>query len=79
MVDLNRYADDVILTTSEVAQWLGCKPATVLSIPGLRALEHLRRRHKHFRAGDVKRAILQDHRERSAGHELRIASGGRRS
>lgn len=62
MVDLAMHTDETILSTGEVAAWTGWTRRTVLSLPGLPSLDHIRSREAQFRAGDVKRAILGDPR-----------------
>jgi len=72
MFDPSMYPDDVVLSTREVAAWTSWRRRTVLSLPGLSSLDHIPKREAHFRAGDVKAAILGDprrgvHREISDG------------
>jgi hypothetical protein len=58
MTDLESHPDSAILSTREVATWLGCSPRTVLSLPGLKPLP-LIRRERCFLAGDVKGILLK--------------------
>lgn len=64
MVDLNRYDDDVVLKTREVAAWLEVGVDHVLSLP----IEPLpwRTRERRYRAGDVKRAVLGEQARRES-------------
>jgi hypothetical protein len=57
MTDLSAHPDSAILSTREVAAWLGCTPKTVLSLPGLKPLPKIRRE-RCFLAGDVKGILL---------------------
>lgn len=75
MFNPDAYPDDAVLTTAEVALWTGWAPKTVLSL-GLPYLAHLKKRHRHYRAGDVKTAILGDRRERAAPRHLKALAGG---
>jgi hypothetical protein len=55
MVDLNRYADETVLRTSEVAEWLEVEPKVVLRLP-LAPLE-FPTRERRFLAADVKAVV----------------------
>ncbi len=57
MTDLDAYADSSVLSTREVAAWLGCSTKTVLGLPGLRPLPAIRRE-RCFLAGEVKQILL---------------------
>jgi hypothetical protein len=57
VTDLDAYPDSSVLSTREVAAWLGCSTKTVLSLPGLRPLPAIRRE-RCFLAGEVKQILL---------------------
>ncbi|HEY4099575.1 MAG TPA: hypothetical protein VGM20_01725 [Gemmatimonadales bacterium] len=54
MIDLNAHADDVVLTTREVALWLGISVKSVRRLP-VRPVP-VRTRERQFLAADVKAA-----------------------
>lgn len=56
MINLSQYPDDAILTTHEVAEWIGCSPETVLRLPVQRAAAPTNS--ATFLAKDVKALIL---------------------
>lgn len=63
MTDLNAYPDDAILTTREVAQWLGCSEKSVLRLPIRRtAIPSLS---ANYLAKDVKDTVLGRERRRA--------------
>lgn len=76
MFDPSKYHDDVVLSTSEVAEWTSWRPKTVLGIPNLEPIDVVRTKEYQFRAGDVKRAVLGDPRsgKAPAGSPLRRAA-----
>lgn len=55
--DLQRYGDETVLTTREVAEWLGCSVKSVLRMP-LQPLPWPTRE-RRFLAGDVKALFLR--------------------
>jgi hypothetical protein len=74
VTDLDAHSDATILSTREVAAWLGCSPKTVHSLPGLRALPTIRRE-RCFLAGDVKRILLDGRGPKPAPMILRKKAG----
>lgn len=78
MIDLNKYGDEVVLSTREVAEWLGCGVSHVLCM-GMTPLP-MRRRQNHYTAAEVRRAILGERARRGEptrrGH-LQVRSGSR--
>lgn len=57
MVDLEKYSDNTLLTTSEVAAWLGfksTKPVLCMPLP----IANIRGRSRHYLAGEVKKHIM---------------------
>lgn len=68
MIDLGRYPDETLLSTSEIRAWIGLgSNKAVLRLP---IEPRFRGREFHFLAGDVKRALLGD-----AGPTDRVDAG----
>lgn len=65
MTDLEAYPDSSVLSTREVAAWLGCSTKTVLSLPGLKPLPAIRRE-RCFLASEVKQVLLAGRGPKSA-------------
>lgn len=63
MTNLNDYPDEAILTTKEVAAWLGCSEKSVLRLPIRRAA--IPSLSASFVAKDVKEAVLGRERRRA--------------
>lgn len=76
MMDLNAYPDDAIVTTREVARWLGCSEKSVLRLPLRRAA--IPSLSASFLAKDVKDIVLGRERRRAvprrgAGRKAKVA------
>lgn len=56
MVDLEKYSDNTLLTTREVAEWLGQKSTKAVLCMPLPPV-NLRLRSRYYLAGDVKKHI----------------------
>jgi hypothetical protein len=63
MMNLNQYPDEAILTTKEVAAWLGCSQKSVLRLPIRRAA--IPSLSANFMARDVKEAVSGHERKRA--------------
>lgn len=72
-LDLGKYSDEHVLTTRDVAEWLGVSVSHVLSLP----LEPLpwRTRERRFSAAEVRRVILGEQKRRE---ERELRRGGLR-
>lgn len=60
MIDLSRFTDDIVLTTTEVHEWTKRPKKAILGsrMPPL----VMTSREKHYRASDVKRWVLEGDR-----------------
>lgn len=63
MTDLSAFPDAAVLTTKQVADWLGCSRKAVLRMP-LTPL-NIKTRERRYLAGDVKSALQARRPDRS--------------
>jgi hypothetical protein len=76
MINLDKYPDNTILRSSEIAAWLEMPVASVLSM-GIKWLPRRKRQYEAL-AGEVKRSYLGERVNRPVkASGFRLASGGR--